>query len=67
MPLKPEEYLNGIKNDLKIAIDDVIGVIAEIHEDVEKLKVKTSWLNEYCKEHKCTQEQALSQIINRKF
>ncbi|HSA07519.1 MAG TPA: hypothetical protein P5556_10095 [Candidatus Gastranaerophilales bacterium] len=32
-------YLNGVGNDLKIAIDDVIGVVEKIHDDVEKLKL----------------------------
>jgi len=35
-------YVNGIGNDLKIAMDDVISVILNIHSDIEKLKVKTS-------------------------
>lgn len=35
-------YINGIGNDLKTSIDDLIGVILGIHGDVEKLKVKTS-------------------------
>ena len=35
-------FIDGVDNDLKIAIDDVIGVIENIHDDVEKLKVKTS-------------------------
>ncbi|HBG50114.1 MAG TPA: hypothetical protein DDW90_11595 [Cyanobacteria bacterium UBA9971] len=32
----------GIGNDFKILIDDVIGTILTIHEDMELLKVKTS-------------------------
>jgi len=32
----------GVGNDLKIAIDDVISIIITIHDDIEKLKVKTS-------------------------
>jgi len=35
-------YITGIGNDLKIAIDDVINIILSIHDDTEKLKVKTS-------------------------
>ena len=35
-------FINGVGNDLKIAIDDITGAIATIHEDVENLKVKTS-------------------------
>ncbi|HSA07309.1 MAG TPA: hypothetical protein P5556_09025 [Candidatus Gastranaerophilales bacterium] len=35
-------YLNGVGNDLKIAIDDVIGIVEKIHDDVDQLKVKTS-------------------------
>jgi len=35
-------YIDGIGNDLKTSIDDLIGVILGIHEDIEKLKVKTS-------------------------
>jgi len=34
-------YINGVGNDLKIAIDDIIGTILTLHEDVELLKVKT--------------------------
>lgn len=94
-------FINGVGNDLKIAIDDIIGVISNIHEDVEKLKIKTSkpnknaaqalleyiamddcrsktnmeilcgdeikqyfrWLEEYCKEYCCTQEDVLNKII----
>jgi len=95
-------FINGVGNDLKIAIDDVIGAISNIQQDVEKLKVKTSkpdkktaqafleyiameegrtkinikilcgeeikqymnWLDEYCKENACSQEQALNEILN---
>jgi len=98
-------FINGVGNDLKIAIDDVIGTIANIHEDVEKLKVKTSkpsplvaqalleyiameeskaktnmeilcgkeiqqymkWIDEYCKENACSQEQALEDIIGSRI
>ena len=35
-------FINGVGNDLKIAIDDITHAIALIHEDVEKLKVKVS-------------------------
>jgi len=35
-------YVNGVGNDLKTAIDDVISIILTIHDDIEKLKVKTS-------------------------
>ncbi len=35
-------YVIGVRNDLKIAIDDVISIIIAIHDDIEKLKVKTS-------------------------
>lgn len=37
-----QTFIGGVGNDLKIAIDDVIGAISTIHEDVEKLKIKTS-------------------------
>ena len=94
-------FINGVGNDLKIAVDDVIGAISTIHEDLEKLKVKTSkpdkataqalleylamenckakenmeilcgeeitqyfrWLDFYCEQEGCTQEQALNRII----
>lgn len=94
-------YINGIGNDLKTSIDDLIGVILAIHDDVEKLKLKTSkpskakakaileylaiedgkakdnlevicgeeikeslkWIDTYCKENACSQEEALNQII----
>lgn len=35
-------YVNGVGNDLKIVIDDVINIILTIHNDIEVLKVKTS-------------------------
>jgi len=35
-------FIDGVGNDLKVAIDDVIGAISSIQEDVEKLKMKTS-------------------------
>lgn len=97
-------FVNGVGNDLKISIDDVIGSIITIHEDVEKLKVKISkpgkaaakalleyiamedskakenlealcgeeikqyfkWLDTYCEENACTQEQALNGLIDGK-
>ena len=34
--------LNGARNDLKIAVDDLFNAIEIISEDVEHLKVKTS-------------------------
>lgn len=34
--------IRGIKNDLKIAIDDAFCVLENIADDVELLKVKTS-------------------------
>jgi len=98
-------FINGVGNDLKIAIDDVIGAISNIQEDVEKLKIKTSkpdrkiaqvlleylameeskakqnmeilcgkeindylkWIDEYCKEYCCSQEEALNLIIEGKL
>jgi len=33
-------YINGVRNDLKIAIDDIIDIIINIQEDIEKLKIK---------------------------
>ena len=35
-------FIHGVGTDLKIAIDDVIGTIINIQEDVDKLKIKTS-------------------------
>ncbi|HBH18987.1 MAG TPA: hypothetical protein DDX14_08670 [Cyanobacteria bacterium UBA9579] len=35
-------FINGVGNDFKIAIDDVIGAVITIQEDIEKLKIKTS-------------------------
>lgn len=35
-------FLEGVGNDFKILIDDVIGVILSIQDDVEKLKLKTA-------------------------
>jgi hypothetical protein len=98
-------FINGVGNDFKIAIDDVIGAILNIQEDVEKLKIKTSkpdkktaqalleyfameegrvkqnmeilcgeeineylkWVDEYCKEYCCSQEEALKFIIEEKL
>lgn len=37
-----QTFIGGVGNDLKIAIDDVIGTISNIQEDVENLKIKTS-------------------------
>lgn len=34
--------LNGTRNDLKIAVDDLFNIIEIMHEDIELLKVKTS-------------------------
>ncbi|KKP40329.1 MAG: hypothetical protein UR30_C0005G0110 [Candidatus Peregrinibacteria bacterium GW2011_GWC2_33_13] len=35
-------FINGVGNDLKTSIDDVIGAIITIQEDVASLKTKTS-------------------------
>jgi|SRR3989339_652383 len=35
-------YLEGIKNDIKIAVDDIFAVLEKISDDVELLKVKAS-------------------------
>ena len=35
-------FVNGVGNDLKTSIDDIIGIIIGINEDIENLKVKTS-------------------------
>jgi hypothetical protein len=94
-------FINSVGNDLKTSIDDVIGVVITLHEDIEKLKTKTSkpdkataqalleyiamdegkakqnfrilcekeiqqyfrWIDDYCEENCCTQEQALNEII----
>ena len=94
--------INGIGNDLKIAVDDLIGAIIKLQDDVKELKFKTAkpdkttsmalleylameegeakknleilcgeeikqhfkWLEKYCEENHCTQEQALKEIIN---
>jgi len=99
------DYITGIGNDLKIAIDDVIGIILTLHSDIEELKVKTSkpnraaakalleyiamenckakenlealcgkeikqylkWLDVYCEENGCTQEQALNSILDKEI
>ena len=34
--------IKGISNDLKIAIDDLTGIIVTLNSDVEHLKLKTS-------------------------
>ncbi len=39
---KLKTLLNGIRNDLKIAVDDLFNAIEIVYEDVEHLKVKTS-------------------------
>jgi len=95
-------YMNGVGTDLKTSIDDVIGTIITLNDDVEKLKTKTSkpnkdaakalleyvcmdegktkqnletlcgkeiqqyfkWLEDYCSDHNCTQEEALKRIID---
>jgi len=98
-------FINGVGNDLKIAIDDFVGIVVGIKEDVEKLKIKTSkpnkdtakalleyigmeegrakknmeilcgdeikeylkWINAYCEEYCCSQEEALNLIIEGKI
>jgi len=40
--LDSKTLLVGMGNDFKILIDDVIGTILTLHEDMELLKVKTS-------------------------
>jgi len=103
--LEFKTFINGAGNDLKLAIDDVIGAISLIHEDMEKLKIKTSkpdsiiaqalleyigmedgrekenlkilcgneiqqyleWVDDYCKEYLCSQEDALNLIIEGKI
>ncbi len=35
-------YIEGVKNDVKIAVDDVFAVLEKIGTDVESIKVKTS-------------------------
>ncbi|EKE03962.1 MAG: hypothetical protein ACD_20C00124G0014 [uncultured bacterium] len=37
-----ETFINGVGNDLKIAIDDLIATIITIKEDIEELKGKSS-------------------------
>lgn len=39
---KVNTLLNGARNDLKIAVDDLFNVIDIIYDDVELLKIKTS-------------------------
>jgi len=34
-------YIEGIKNDVKIAVDDIFAVLEKLGSDVEHLKVKT--------------------------
>ena len=31
-------FINGVGNDLKTSIDDLIGIILSVKEDVDKLK-----------------------------
>jgi len=95
-------FINGVGNDLKTSIDDLIGIILGIHDDVEKLKFNSSkpnkakakaileylamedgkskqnlealcgveikqylkWINSYCNENDCSQEEALNEIID---
>lgn len=33
-------YINGVKNDLKIVIDDLFDTIEVMKEDIEKLKAE---------------------------
>ena len=35
-------YINGIGNDLKTSIDDLIGIILSVKEDVDKLKANST-------------------------
>ncbi|OGI04547.1 MAG: hypothetical protein A2Y25_10090 [Candidatus Melainabacteria bacterium GWF2_37_15] len=35
-------FLSGVRNDLKIAVDDLFNAIEIVYEDVEHLKVKMS-------------------------
>lgn len=94
--------LHGVGNDLKILIDDVIGAIIDLQEDVSKLKFKASkpskvkavaileylameegkvkqnieslcgdeiklclkWIDKYCEDNACSQEEALNEIID---
>lgn len=95
-------YIKGVKNDVKIAVDDVFAVLEKIGSDVEKLKFENQkpdkyaaqaileyiamdegkskknmealcgkdlqqylkWIENYCTEHNCTQEEALQRIID---
>jgi len=100
--LDSKMMLHGVGNDLKILIDDVIGTIIDLQEDVSKLKFKASkpskakamalleylsmedgktkqnieslcgdeiklclqWIDKYCEDNDCTQEEALNEIID---
>lgn len=100
--LDSKTMLDGVGNDLKILIDDVIGAIIDLQEDVNKLKFKASkpskvkamalleyismedcnakknmeilcgdeikhcmeWIDKYCEDNACTQEEALNEIID---
>ena len=100
--LDSKTMLDGVGNDLKILIDDVIGAIIDLQEDVSKLKFKASkpskvkamaileylsmeeckvkqniealcgdeikqslkWIDKYCEDNDCTQEEALNEIID---
>ncbi len=57
--LDTKRFINAAGNDLKTAIDDIIWIISNINEDVEKLKVKTIKPNK-------AQAQALLEYINMK-
>jgi hypothetical protein len=35
-------FINGVGNDLKTSIDDLIGIILSVKEDVEKLKANST-------------------------
>jgi len=35
-------FINGVGNDLKTSIDDLIGIILSVKEDVETLKANLS-------------------------
>lgn len=40
--LDSKTFINGVGNDLKTSIDDLIGIVLGLHEDIEKLKADTS-------------------------
>ena len=100
--IDPTTLLDGVGNDFKTLIDDLIGAIIKLQDDVKELKFKAAkpdkataealleylamedcqakknleilcgeeikqrfkWLEKYCEENHCTQEQALKEIIN---